>query len=65
LHLTFFVKKKKHLFSKGGERTKDEMCLHMFTYYPRMNNLYSCMTLHTAKTFETVLNLTEFVSMFY
>jgi len=27
----------------GGEATKNEMCLHMFSYYPRVNNLYSCL----------------------
>lgn len=29
----------------GGESTKDEMCLHMFSYYPRVNNLYTCLSL--------------------
>ena len=29
---------------QGGERTVDEMCLHMFTYFPRMENLSVCLS---------------------
>ncbi|CAF0807769.1 unnamed protein product [Adineta ricciae] len=28
----------------GGERTVDEMCLHMFTYFPRMENMSLCLS---------------------
>ncbi len=43
---------------QGGERTRDEMCLHMFTYYPRMNNLYGCMTANTMEAWQVQLNMT-------
>ncbi|CAF3636010.1 unnamed protein product [Rotaria sp. Silwood1] len=51
---------------RGGERTKDEMCLHMMTYYPRMNNMYGCVTTNNrertpfdySKFVEWLLNLT-------
>ncbi|CAF0933370.1 unnamed protein product [Adineta steineri] len=42
----------------GGERTKDEMCLHMFTYYPRMNNFYGCMNTNHEKAWKQAMNVT-------
>ncbi|CAF1558759.1 unnamed protein product [Didymodactylos carnosus] len=27
-----------------GERTKDEMCSHVFPCYPRIKNVYNCLT---------------------
>ncbi|CAF2059300.1 unnamed protein product [Rotaria magnacalcarata] len=38
--------KNKDKITSGCERTRDEMCLHMFTYYPRMNNFYACITVN-------------------
>ena len=29
---------------QGGESTKEEMCLHMLSYYPRMPNMYMCLS---------------------
>ncbi|CAF0997031.1 unnamed protein product [Adineta steineri] len=43
----------------GGERTKDEMCLHMFTYYPRMNNFYGCMNTNSQNAWKQAMNVTE------
>ncbi|CAF3485406.1 unnamed protein product [Rotaria socialis] len=40
----------------GGLRTKDEMCLHIFSYYPRMNNYYSCFTRNDMLAWQTILN---------
>ncbi|CAF1219237.1 unnamed protein product [Rotaria magnacalcarata] len=40
----------------GGLRTKDEMCLHIFSYYPRMSNYYSCFTRNDMLAWQTVLN---------
>ncbi|CAF4919956.1 unnamed protein product [Rotaria sp. Silwood1] len=56
----------KNTITLGGERTKDEMCLHMMTYYPRMNNMYGCVTTNNrertpfsySKFVEWLLNLT-------
>ncbi|UJR36729.1 hypothetical protein I4U23_029445 [Adineta vaga] len=35
----------KNTTTLGGERTKDEMCLHMFTYFPRMDNISICISI--------------------
>ncbi|CAF4186234.1 unnamed protein product, partial [Adineta steineri] len=43
----------------GGESTKDEMCLHMFIYYPRMNDFYSCMNANSEKAWKQVMNATD------
>ncbi|CAF1097141.1 unnamed protein product [Adineta steineri] len=43
----------------GGERAKDEMCLHMFTYYPRMNDFYSCINANSEKAWKQVMNATD------
>ena len=49
------------LFFKGGEQTKDEMCLHMFLYYPRMNNLSSCITLNSGSVWQSMMNTSSYV----
>ncbi|UJR09497.1 hypothetical protein I4U23_013735 [Adineta vaga] len=43
----------------GGERTKDEMCLHMFTYYPRMNDFYGCMISTPIEAWKTMMNTSQ------
>ena len=43
-------------FYKGGERTKDEMCVHAFTFYPRINDLYGCSTLIDNSALQNVMN---------
>lgn len=43
-------------YNQGGERTKDEMCFHMFTYYPRMNDLYNCVTVIDQSAWQDMLN---------
>ncbi|CAF2458331.1 unnamed protein product [Rotaria sp. Silwood2] len=40
----------------GGQRTKDEMCLHMFMYYPRMNNMYLCATINHPLAWQKIMN---------
>jgi hypothetical protein len=40
------------------------MCLHMFTYYPRMNNLYGCMTSNSEAAWIKKMNMTELVHIF-
>jgi len=42
----------------GGERTKDEMCIHMFTYYPRMNNMYGCFMQNSEEAWKKQMNIT-------
>ncbi|CAF5011802.1 unnamed protein product, partial [Rotaria socialis] len=46
----------KDVITLGGERTKDEMCLHMATYYPRMDNLYGCMTTNSPDAWLAKMN---------
>ncbi|CAF3387948.1 unnamed protein product [Rotaria sp. Silwood1] len=45
--------------TKGGERTRDEMCLHMFVYYPRMRNVYGCMTFFSQEVWKEKMNSSE------
>ncbi|CAF3637859.1 unnamed protein product [Rotaria sp. Silwood1] len=40
----------------GGERTKDEMCMHTFMYYPRINNLFLCRTENDLSSWRNFLN---------
>ncbi|CAF1944661.1 unnamed protein product [Rotaria magnacalcarata] len=40
----------------GGEATRNEMCLHMFTYYPRMNNLHVCSMTNSREAWAQVTN---------
>ncbi|CAF0896019.1 unnamed protein product [Adineta steineri] len=46
----------KNVSTVGGERTRDEMCLHMFTYYPRMNDLYTCVTINDKSAWQDIMN---------
>ncbi len=58
----FALKKFIHLLVfEGGERTKDEMCLHMFPYYPRMSNLSSCITLNSESAWKSMMNTFSYV----
>ncbi|CAF4071354.1 unnamed protein product, partial [Adineta steineri] len=41
--------------TRGGERTKEEMCLHTFAYYPRMDDLSACFTMNTAESFQDMM----------
>ncbi|CAF2793599.1 unnamed protein product [Rotaria sp. Silwood2] len=43
----------------GGERTKDEMCLHYFLYYPRLKNFYTCLSFNSQEAWEKVMNSSE------
>ncbi|CAF4212369.1 unnamed protein product, partial [Adineta steineri] len=47
-----YITMNKDEITLGGESTKDEMCLHMFTYYPRMNDFYSCMNANSEKAWK-------------
>ncbi|CAF4086085.1 unnamed protein product, partial [Rotaria sp. Silwood1] len=40
----------------GGQRTKDEMCSHTFTYYPRINNLFLCASMQSFSAWQTVID---------
>ncbi|CAF0843332.1 unnamed protein product [Adineta ricciae] len=46
----------KNEITLGGERTKDEMCSHMFAYYPRMNNFYGCYMSNSVEAWKTMMN---------
>ncbi|CAF3460707.1 unnamed protein product [Rotaria socialis] len=46
----------KNEITLGGPRTRDEMCLHIFTYYPRMNDLYSCWTMNDMASWQRLMN---------
>ncbi|UJR14303.1 hypothetical protein I4U23_001293 [Adineta vaga] len=43
----------------GGKRTRDEMCVHMFTYYPRMSDLYACVTVNHPSAWQNVMNISS------
>ncbi|CAM4934262.1 unnamed protein product [Rotaria socialis] len=45
----------------GCERTRDEMCLHMFTYYPRMNDFYACLAVNDDSVWSAMMNKTALV----
>ncbi len=34
------------------------MCFHMFTYYPRMNDLYTCVNLNDESAWQDFMNTT-------
>ncbi|CAF4552760.1 unnamed protein product [Rotaria sp. Silwood1] len=40
----------------GGQGTRDEMCLHFFSYYPRIDDLSICFTMNTAQSLQTLIN---------
>lgn len=46
----------KNEITLGGERTRDEMCLHMFVYYPRMKNFYGCMNSNSEDAWRQKMN---------
>ncbi|CAF4698142.1 unnamed protein product [Rotaria socialis] len=46
----------------GCERTRDEMCLHMFTYYPRMNDFYACLAVNYDSVWSAMMNKTASVN---
>jgi len=47
----------KDTITLGGEATRDEMCLHMFTYYPRMKDMYGCIMFSPMEEWQTLLNV--------
>ncbi|CAF1351319.1 unnamed protein product [Adineta steineri] len=47
----------KNITTFGGESTTNEMCLHMFTYYPRVNNLYGCITVLSPTSWANFLKM--------
>ncbi|CAF0896092.1 unnamed protein product [Adineta ricciae] len=49
--------KNKNLTTRGGGRTKDEMCIHGFIYYPRMNDLSMCLTHNDWSAWKRFLNV--------
>ncbi|CAF3053826.1 unnamed protein product [Rotaria sp. Silwood2] len=40
----------------GGESVHDEMCLHIFTYYPRMNNTSICLNRISFSSWQMLMN---------
>jgi len=50
----------KNEITLGGERTKDEMCTHSFTYYPRINNLCLCVSTPSDSAWETMTDNSSF-----
>ncbi|CAF3650969.1 unnamed protein product [Rotaria sordida] len=40
----------------GGERTKGEICLYMFVYYPRLRNIYGCITFNSQESWKKIMN---------
>ncbi|CAF4332885.1 unnamed protein product [Rotaria sp. Silwood2] len=40
----------------GGEKIKDEICLHRMIYYPRMNNMYGCMNMNSPQAWLSMMN---------
>ncbi|CAF2811760.1 unnamed protein product [Rotaria sp. Silwood2] len=45
--------------TKGGKSTKDEMCRQIFAYYPRMNDLYVCVTINSQESWKKIINSSE------
>ncbi|CAF1307283.1 unnamed protein product [Rotaria sordida] len=46
----------KNIITLGGESTKQEMCLHFFSYYPRMPDLSVCLNLMTPQSWNALIN---------
>jgi len=40
---------------KGGEETSDEMCLHIFAYYPRINGTSGCLTMNSYFSWQSLM----------
>lgn len=51
------------LFDQGGQKTTDEMCLQTFAYYPRLNDLFVCVSSLTVQSWLTQTNITSFNSL--
>ncbi|CAF1122491.1 unnamed protein product [Rotaria sp. Silwood1] len=51
--------KHKSEITLGGKRTKDEMCRHIFAYYPRMSDLYFCVTVNSLESWKKIMNSSE------
>ncbi|CAF2984106.1 unnamed protein product [Rotaria sp. Silwood2] len=52
----------KNKITLGGESTRDEMCLHMFTYYPRMNDLYMCIASNDKSAWKDIMNTSSSIN---
>jgi len=50
----------KNEITLGGESTREEMCMHTFYYYPRMNNLYICYTRNADDAWKKKMNSSSF-----
>jgi len=53
-----------HLISfsaKGGASTTNEMCLHMFTYFPRIDNLYMCGMMIDYPAWQKIMQISTYV----
>ncbi|CAF1450059.1 unnamed protein product, partial [Didymodactylos carnosus] len=40
----------------GGEPLEDEMCVHVFLYYPKMTNMAGCVSKISTRQWETIYN---------
>ncbi|CAF5050635.1 unnamed protein product, partial [Rotaria magnacalcarata] len=40
----------------GGQRTTDEMCSQIFTYYPRVKDLYGCFSMNHPDAWQAIRN---------
>ncbi|CAF1402975.1 unnamed protein product, partial [Didymodactylos carnosus] len=49
----------KSIITLGGERTKDEMCLHYFLYYPRMKTFPSCLSSNSPEAWTKIMNISK------
>jgi hypothetical protein len=46
----------RNCFFQGGESTREEMCLQIVTYYPRMRDNYMCLNLIAHEEWEARMN---------
>ncbi|CAF1153779.1 unnamed protein product, partial [Rotaria sordida] len=46
----------KSVITLGGEPSTSEMCTQIFMYYPRMNNIYSCLSAISNKSWSLMYN---------
>ncbi|CAF4054075.1 unnamed protein product [Rotaria sordida] len=49
----------KSVITLGGEPSTSEMCTQIFMYYPRMNNIYSCLSAISNKSWSLMYNGSE------
>ncbi|UJR36615.1 hypothetical protein I4U23_029335, partial [Adineta vaga] len=47
----------KSVITLGGRRIDQEMCIHLFTYYPRMTNLQSCASIINPSSWQNITNI--------